>query len=461
MAGLLKLKFRTKQWRLPRIFLWALTLFVVAFSPDKGYSAAPAISGVHRRMESSCIVSATLDSTITPQHKPLLSSSFIEPGAGLPHFARLIRKQANLPVKVAFLGGSITHMDGWRGLVMDDLTKTYPQTKFEFLDAGIPSLGSVPHAFRFQTDVLDKMTPDLLFIESAVNDAGNGTTITEQKRALEGIIRHAHEASPDMDMILMAFADEEKNAAYAHGAVPAAVQVHASVAAYYRLPFINLAKEVYSRIHHGEFSWENDFKSLHPAPFGQKLYFNAIKTLLVTQIDKADQLQKEAVTHPKGFPPPMQPKNYAQGHYVDIRRADALQGFQVVDDWKPADKVHTRPGFVHVPVLCGTKPGDQLALKFKGTAVGIAVVSGPDAGVIRYQIDGGPFKTMDLYTRWSSSLHLPWYEILGDGLADKAHVLKLVIAAAAKKTSPNGAQASGEPGTSVRIVHFLVNGKGA
>lgn len=420
---------------------------LVLLTPNTGYS-----------------VSIIIDSTTNPvKHDSLSSTAFIAAGGGLPHFATLI--DHHQPVKIAFLGGSITHMKGWRDKVTAYLSSTYPQTKFEFLDAGIPSLGSLPHAFRFKTDVLDKMTPDLLFIESAVNDAGNGTTVTEQKRALEGIIRHAHKANPKMEMVLMAFADEQKNEAFAKDSIPVSVKIHRDIAAYYQLPFINLAREVFSRIQNGEFTWEGDFKNLHPAPFGQELYFNSIRTLLESEIKKAGTTSRiasaEPLTNKKKWPEPLQALNYNQGRYVATGDATGFQGFKLISDWTPNDKAHTRPGFVHVPVLIGTAPGSSLKLKFRGTAVGIAVLSGPDAGTINYQIDGGPVRTMDLYTRWSANLHLPWYELLGDGLKDKTHELKLVIAPGVLPDSTASTQAqriSERPKTAVRIVHFLVNG---
>ena len=46
--------------------------------------------------------------------------------------------------RVAFLGGSITFNPGWRDAVMRYLQQRFPATKFDFIAAGIPSLGSVP-----------------------------------------------------------------------------------------------------------------------------------------------------------------------------------------------------------------------------------------------------------------------------------------------------------------------------
>lgn len=378
----------------------------------------------------------------TPVARPLPSENFIDPYRNLDNV--LFRMQREKKATVAFLGGSITNMKGWRDLVCRYLRERYPDVSFKFINAGIPSLGSVPHAFRLQSDVLDSGRIDLMFIESAVNDAGNGTPDEEQRRALEGIVRHAYSANPYINMILMAFADEDKIADYQTGKVPPEVKVHEDIARHYHLPFINLSKEVAARIKAGEFTWKDDFKNLHPSLFGQEIYFGTMKTMLYRSFagKTVAHLAKAPV------PKPMQKLNYSNGQYLPVEHATQKNGFTVVPSWKPSGNIHTRPGFVNVPMLIGEQPGSSFRFPFKGNTVGLAVIAGPDAGIIEYSIDGGERKSMNLYTRWSRSLHLPWYIILGDDLSKGAHVLDVRI---------SGQQDSASKGTACRIVHFLVN----
>lgn len=340
---------------------------------------------------------------------------------------------------VAFLGGSLTYNPGWRDKVCDWLKARYPQTHFHFIAAGIPSLGSVPHAFRLQQDVLDSGWVDLLFIETAVNDRVNGTDSLSQVRALEGIVRHALNSNPAMDIVMMAFADPDKTRDYDAGKVPVEVANQEWVAAHYGLPSINIAKEVHDKMRHGEFSWEKDFKDIHPAPFGQTLYFENIAALL-----------NAAPTgrRPRPLPTPLDRASLADGQYYGVEQARHDTGWILDKDWTPADSAATRPGFMHVPVLEASMPGSELTLSFNGTAAGIAVVSGPDAGVIDYSVDDRPFRQLDLYTQWSGWLHLPWYLLLGSGLTDGPHILHIRISEASNPHSK---------GHTCRIVHFLVN----
>jgi sialidase-1 len=103
---------------------------------------------------------------------------------------------------------------------------------------------------------------------------------------------------------------------------------------------------------------------------------------------------------------------------------------------------------VNIPALIGETSGAKLTFDFKGSAVGICIASGPDAGIIEYRIDGGKFKQLDLYTQWSGSLHLPWYLMLDDQLKNKRHTLELRISPTANSKSK---------GNACRILYFLVN----
>ncbi|MEZ5950373.1 MAG: hypothetical protein R3C12_14405 [Planctomycetaceae bacterium] len=91
--------------------------------------------------------------------------------------------------RIAFLGGSITASKGWRDDVIRYFQTRFPETEFDFISAGISSLGSVPHAFRLQRDVLSHGPVDLLFVEAAVNDTTNTPDRDQMLRGMEGLVR--------------------------------------------------------------------------------------------------------------------------------------------------------------------------------------------------------------------------------------------------------------------------------
>ncbi|MEX2566951.1 MAG: SGNH/GDSL hydrolase family protein, partial [Cyclobacteriaceae bacterium] len=358
----------------------------------------------------------------------------------------LLKFQQEKKGRVAFLGGSITYNGGWRDSISNYLQKRFPDTEFQFIEAGIPSMGSTPAAFRLERDVLAGGPVDLLFAEAAVNDASNGRSSQEQVRAMEGIVRHARRNNSATDIVVIHFVDPQKMEKYRLGQVPEVIQNHEKIAAHYHVPSINLAKEVTERIDEEEFSWEDDFKDLHPSPFGQGVYFRSMKTFLekawAGKVAEGDKIERYVL------PEPIDTANYDNGTLIESKKARILNGWQMVENWKPDDGKGTRTNYVNVPMLVGQDKGDTLEFTFDGNAVGLAVAAGPDAGIIEYRIDNNDWQKQDLFTSWSFNLHLPWYYTLAAGLAPGKHVLHVRIA---------GEKNPQSTGNVCRIRYFFVN----
>lgn len=347
--------------------------------------------------------------------------------------------------RIAFLGGSITAGGGWREHTMKYFQAKFPQTKFEFIGAGIGSMGSVPHAFRLERDVLSKGPVDLLFVEAAVNDSSNIPNLPHQMlRGMEGIVRHARAANPLMDIIHLHFVMPSHMDDYNHGKVPASIAQHERVAVAYGNPSLHLALEVTDRINAGEFTWKKDFKDLHPSPFGHQLYANSIARML----DAAFAKPSAGAAKPHALPALVDAQSYANGRLGKITEARNLRGFSLEQAWKPTDQKGTRAGFVGVPALVGTEPGAEFEFSFEGTGCGLFIAAGPDAGRIEFSIDGGEHRQLETFTHWSAGLHLPWALILDDQLKPGRHTAKVRIAAS---HDPKGT------GTALRVFHLLLN----
>ena len=348
-------------------------------------------------------------------------------------------------VRVAFLGGSITAGGGWRDHTMKYLQEKFPQTKFEFIAAGISSMGSVPHAFRLERDVLSKGPVDLLFVEAAVNDSTNIPNHPEQMlRGMEGVVRQARMANPLTDIIHMHFVMPPHMGDYNNGKIPSSIAQHEKVAAAYGNPTLNLALEVTDRINAGEFTWKDDFKDLHPSPFGHQLYANSIARMLNAAFAKP----LAAAAKPHALPAMVNTQSYVRGRLGNTTEARIINGFNLDTNWTPADGKRTRPGFVKVPALVATEPGSEFEFSFEGSSCGLFIAAGPDAGRIEFSIDGAPYQQIDTFTEWSSALHLPWAVMLDDGLKNGQHTAKVRLA---EGHHPKGA------GTALRVFHLLLN----
>ena len=375
---------------------------------------------------------------------PLSSSDYHQMRAGLKNCRLKFEREKK--GRVAFLGGSITYNTGWRDSICLYLEKRFPDTEFEFIPAGIPSMGTTPGAFRLDRDVLSRGPVDLLFEEAAVNDASNNITDLDQIRGMEGIVRHIRNSNPSVDIVIMHFVDPDKMKVYRNGEIPDVIQNHEKVAVHYNIPTINLAKEVTDRIGHGEFTWEDDFKNLHPSPVGQGIYASSmiqfLKNAFSVQLPDGEKITDHTL------PDRLDPQCYDKGYLIEASTIKPPKGWFIDPSWNPGDGTGTRPNFVNVPMLISESPGSTLHFNFKGKAVGIAVASGLDAGIIEYRIDRGSWQTLNLFTQWSKSLHLPWYYTLAAGLDDREHKLEIRLAVEKDERSN---------GNACRIRYFFVN----
>lgn len=349
--------------------------------------------------------------------------------------------------RVAFLGGSITEMNGWRNMVEQQLQQRFPFTEFDWVEAGIASTGTTPGAFRLQNDVLSKGKIDLLFVEAAVNDDTNGFNAIEQVRGMEGEVRHALESNPEMDIVMLHFIYDPFIPTVARGQVPDVIMNHERVANHYLIPSVDLCREIGERMQDGEFTWD-DFGGTHPKPFGHKFYAAAIGHLLD---DMWRGVPTAGATAPHEIPAtPLDAYSYYDGDFIPISNARLEKGWKIVDKWHPDNGLEKRRGFVDVAMLEATRPGDRLTLDFHGRAIGIFCVSGPSAGTLEYSVDGAPFKQLDTFTEWSGGLYIPWVFMLETELEDADH--RLVVRMSKVKNPAS-------KGTECQIRNFVVNGR--
>lgn len=342
--------------------------------------------------------------------------------------------------KVAFLGGSITEMDGWRNIVQDALRRRFPGTKFEFVDAGISSLGTTPHAFRISQDIPGLKDVDLLFLEGAVNDHTNGFSREAQIRATEGIVRRALEENPNMDIVMLhfiwdGFLEDAKNSS-----TPQTVLNHEKVAEHYRLNSIDFVAEIGARMNCGQFGWER-FGGTHPSPFGHRLYAAAIENLF-------DEVTRIKETRRGSLPSPIDKFNYSRAHFIDPQCAKIKNGWRIENPWKAKTGCAVRGRFKNIPVLETRSAGSELELEFSGSAVGIYCLSGDEAGMLEFSIDGSAPTRIDTYTKWSGQLYLPWLFIFADNLTCGKHKLTLRMS---RQKNP------ASRGTACQIIKFCVN----
>lgn len=316
---------------------------------------------------------------------------------------------------VAFLGGSITEMDGYRPMVMADLQRRYPECDFTFTGAGLSSTCSTSGAFRFRDHVLNKGVPDLFFLEFAVNDDQDAGHEREQCiRGMEGIIRQAREANPNMDIIVTYFVNESHLKDYQAGRVPLSIAAHEEVLQHYNISASFLARQVASDISAGTYDWKK-FGGVHPAPFG-----NRIAAGLVSNLLDAAAIDVPAPSYE--FPAPLDPGSYFMARWL---QPDAGKGGVVkTPDWAalPGGK---RKHYSDSSMMCLEKAGQTCELDFEGMHVGGFILAGPDAGIVEVLVDGKSFGEIDLHHHYSKGLHYPRSVMFATDLKPGPHRLTL------------------------------------
>ncbi|WP_153558611.1 SGNH/GDSL hydrolase family protein [Roseimaritima sediminicola] len=358
--------------------------------------------------------------------------------------ARLAFSQ-NASPKVVFMGGSITEMDGYRPLVCQDLQRRFPKAEFEFINAGISSTCSTTGAFRLQRDVLAH-DPDLLFVEFAVNDDQDaGHAARECLRGMEGIVRHARKHNPHMDIVMVHFVNPGMLATRQRGETPTSSGQHERVAEYYRISSVDVAGELADRIAAGTFSWQQ-YGGTHPKPQGNRLAADLVAQLL--DASWQHPLPEDAQAQPAILPEPLDTGSYFRGQFLTPGHAEFGRDWQLgKPDWDslPGSK---RQRFLDEDFLHSTRPGATLRLEFTGSAIGAFVLAGPDAGQVEVSIDGGPFRTVELYHHYSRGLHYPRTVMFATDLEPVPHEMTL-------RVGQEHAEAS--EGHAVRIMQFTVN----
>ena len=347
--------------------------------------------------------------------------------------------------RVAFMGGSITQMNGYRPMVADWLTKRFPKTKFEFVNAGISSTCSTTGAFRLKSQVLDKGQIDLFFIEFAVNDDQDaGHARRECIRGMEGIIAQARAAQPNMDIVVTHFVNPGMLELLRAGKTPLSMAAHEKVLKAYNVSTIFLAREVADRIDAGKLTWQV-FGGTHPKPAGNAIAAEMIEDLLTSAWDRPVTTKAEAHRLPSAL---VDKGSYFNGHFVSPANSVNDAWTWRVPDWKQIPGGFRSNPFGGMKLLTAEKSGHETVLKFKGSALGAYVLAGPDAGTLEVSIDGGQWKRVDLYHHHSRGLHYPRTVMFAADLKRGAHTAKIRLS---EKSNPKS------KGTAARILQFTVN----
>ena len=344
---------------------------------------------------------------------------------------------------VAFLGGSITEMDGFRPRVMKALRERYPQIDFVEIAAGLASTCSDAGAFRIEEDVLAKGTPDLFIVEAAVNDEQDGHfSETRSIRGMEGAVRHVLLKNPACAVVVALMVNRRQYDELMSGVTPLQYVAHAKVAAHYGAALADVGSALVASARSGAMDWE-PYRDCHPSPAGCALGARTVVEAVTRVFDPM------APARPRTLPPPLDAKSYFRGRFLSRDEVRLGEGWTVSRPDGNAIAGNKRAYFTVGPATWSERPGAELRFTFSGDAAGLFLTAGPDAGDMEVSIDGGPCRRERLRADYGT-LHYPYMHLLADGLREGTHEVCVRVVPAAR--------GDGKAGMAVRIHRVCVNG---
>ena len=288
---------------------------------------------------------------------------------GLPNvFAKLA---AGGPVRVAYLGGSITAANGWRPKSLAWFQSQYPNAQLIEINAAISGTGSDYGACRIATDVLSK-NPDLVFMEHRVNGGGG-----YEAKSVEGIVRQIWRRNPRTDICLVytislgMLKDLQAGRQTSFGAIME------TVANAYGIPTIDFGVEIARREKAGELIFKSDTAvagklvfskdGAHPSDGGHDIYRDVIARSMLA-MKNADT----PLAHP--LPAPLETRCWETASLVPLTRAVLSSGWKAVD--AKADAVY-RDDFGRTEAMLRgamkcARPGETITVKWNGTTIGFS-----------------------------------------------------------------------------------------
>jgi lysophospholipase L1-like esterase len=350
------------------------------------------------------------------------SADFKERGGANNIFHKLENQDT---VKVAYLGGSITAQPGWRVFSREWLSDNYPETEIIEINAAIGGTGSPFGVYRLRDHVL-QYSPDLVFVEFAVNDS---STETEKIiRSMEGIVHQIWQQNPEIDICFIYTIKEDFIVIYQQDSLPTSIITMEKIADHYQIPSINFGPEVLSRVTDGKVLFTGDETAkdtievfspdgVHPYPdSGHKIYLDVFA-------DAFSKIQSkpihEIASHKINNPLIANPLVNAQMiDWTTIDTNEGLNPINVKDD--PTFKGFSR----YFDSLGEGKPEDSISFSFRGKSLGFFDVIGPGTGTLSVSIDGeeSTYSRFDKYcTYWRIS-----YKTI-DGLEDAEHTVTFKV----------------------------------
>ena len=328
---------------------------------------------------------------------------------------------------VGFIGGSITDERpgcNWPEPVTAWLVETFPGARIQVENVGIGATGSDLAVFRAERDLIRRGC-DLVFIEFAVNDAGEPTD--KRMRTREGLLRKL-KSGLGADLVFVYTYQQTMYAEMQRGEMPASIAEFEQLAEYYQIGSVWMGLHALREVQAGHMRWEEWLPDgLHPQQRGSLSYGQVVAAYLQPELcGPAPEPAAGAL-----LPAPLHPANWEHAFSLPFEQVQ-LAGPWVVKRW-------VRHAWLDY-VLQTAAPGARLSFDFTGRGLQLGFDFGKSSAEFRYRIDGGAWLTSQRdRPDWCGVEG--WFRpiLLADDLPLAGHHFELEVTHA----NPNGDQALG------------------
>ena len=303
---------------------------------------------------------------------------------GLPNFFAKLEKDG--PVRIAYLGGSITAATGWRPKSFAWFKSQYPKAELIEINATVSGTGSDFGACRIAPDVLTK-NPDLIFLEHRVN-GGAGY----EAKSVEGIVRQIWKHNPQTDICIVYTLSEGMLKSLQDGKQTPFGAIMETIANAYGIPSIDLGIEIVKREKSGELVFKNDSAvegklvfskdGVHPGNEGHDLYRDVIARSMLAMKNAGKPM-------PHRLRATLESRCWESATLIPIQQSSLSSGWKIVDTKTDAiyrDDFGRTDGMLRGAMKCD-KPGETITVKWTGTTLGFSDIPQGNGMEVEVTID--------------------------------------------------------------------------
>lgn len=436
------------------------------------------IMSSNTKSDFSSVVSNTSSETETPSSSKFVSSAAASDKkeasvseSPLSNTLKLLQNEKKLTI--GYIGGSITFgssanavveggkvtdknggniMDSWVNRVSSFFKAQYPSAIVETVNAGLSDTATNFGLYRLSANLMNNEghdMPDLVFVEFTTNDWTYSTQSQQDlETQAESLFRAIWNYNPYAEIVVVLTAVNPNGASK---------QAYKTVCEHYSVPFIDVgielqkSKEARGAGSESDGTYYYTIDNLHPSSAGYGVYFETIEPVLKSHISVTLK-SKNLYNYATKAPAPRKNNLITKPMIIGTDKIKTAGKAQVLNGKLFGNMYGTKLISESVPIVSSyvnITGNAQVAAQFYGTSFGLLFGMTKEGFNIRYQIDGGEWKTFAVNQDnlgWQMYDHAQVF-MLEHNLSNDVH--KVVITFV-----PNG-----ENAVNVRLGGVLGNGK--